>query len=179
MNSLRSAALRSVRTSRINLSSVGSSLSSSSSHICSSSCGCNNYTTPLFMPTTAPASPGLGSVRNMSAGSAQHVMESYNRPETHFDFTEENYEKVERILGKYPDNYRQSGIIPMLDLAQRQNGGWTSLAAMDKIAKIVNVHPMRVYEVATFYTMFNREKVGKYVASERAVRTKNEERTTD
>ena len=93
---------------------------------------------------------------------SQHVMESFNRPETRFDFTEENYEKVQRILSKYPDNYKQSGIIPLLDLAQRQNGGWTSLAAMDKVAKIVGVHPMRVYEVATFYTMFNREKVGKY-----------------
>ena len=50
----------------------------------------------------------------------------------------------------------------MLDLAQRQAGGWLPLAAMDKVAKIVGVAPMRVYEVATFYTMFNREKVGKY-----------------
>ena len=70
--------------------------------------------------------------------------------------------QVRRILGKYPDNYKQSGIIPLLDLAQRQSGGWLPLAAMDKVAKIVDVHPMRVYEVATFYTMFNREKVGKY-----------------
>lgn len=66
------------------------------------------------------------------------------------------------ILGKYPKNYKQSGIIPLLDLAQRQNGGWLPLAAMDKVATIVDVDPMRVYEVATFYTMFNREPVGKY-----------------
>ena len=70
--------------------------------------------------------------------------------------------QVERILSKYPSNYKQSGIIPLLDLAQRQAGGWLPLAAMDKVAKIVGVAPMRVYEVATFYTMFNREKVGKY-----------------
>ena len=47
-------------------------------------------------------------------------------------------------------------------LAQRQCGGWLPLAAMNKVAKIVEVPEMRVYEVATFYTMFNREKVGKY-----------------
>ena len=65
-------------------------------------------------------------------------------------------------MSKYPSNYKQSGIIPLLDLAQRQAGGFLPLAAMDKVAKICGVAPMRVYEVATFYTMFNREKVGKY-----------------
>lgn len=65
-------------------------------------------------------------------------------------------------MGRYPDNYKQAGIIPLLDLAQRQAGGWLPLAAMNKVAKIVGVAPIRVYEVATFYTMFNREKVGKY-----------------
>ena len=66
------------------------------------------------------------------------------------------------ILSRYPKNYKQAGIIPLLDLAQRQHGGWLPLAAMDKVAKVVGVAPIRVYEVATFYTMFNREKVGKY-----------------
>ena len=47
----------------------------------------------------------------------------------------------------------------MLDLAQRQHGGWLPVAAMDKVAQIVSVAPSRVYEVASFYTMFNREKV--------------------
>jgi NADH dehydrogenase (ubiquinone) flavoprotein 2 len=53
-------------------------------------------------------------------------------------------------------------MIPLLDLAQRQNGGWLPLAAMDKVAQICNVAPVRVYEVASFYTMFNRTPVGKY-----------------
>ena len=52
--------------------------------------------------------------------------------------------------------------MPLLDLAQRQNDNFLSLAAMNKVADIVGVNPMRVYEVATFYTMYNREKVGKY-----------------
>ena len=66
------------------------------------------------------------------------------------------------VLARYPENYRQAGIIPLLDLAQRQSGGWLPVAAMDKVAKIVGQSPIKVYEVATFYTMFNREKVGKY-----------------
>ena len=70
--------------------------------------------------------------------------------------------RSEAILSKYPDNYKQSAMIPLLDLAQRQNSNFLTLSAMNKVAKILDVAPMRVYEVATFYTMFNREKVGKY-----------------
>lgn len=66
------------------------------------------------------------------------------------------------MLGRYPSNYKAAGIIPLLDLAQRQAGGWLPLAAMDKVAKLCGVAPIKVYEVATFYTMFNREKTGKY-----------------
>ena len=53
-------------------------------------------------------------------------------------------------------------MIPLLDLAQRQHGGWLPLAAMDKVAQLCHVAPVRVYEVASFYTMFNRTPVGKY-----------------
>lgn len=66
------------------------------------------------------------------------------------------------VKGRYPENYKQAGIIPLLDLAQRQCGGWLPLAAMDKVAKVLDVSPVKVYEVASFYTMFNRTKVGKY-----------------
>lgn len=93
---------------------------------------------------------------------ASHRDTEDNTAETYFDFTKENYESVEKILGRYPGNYKQAGIIPLLDLAQRQCGGWVPLAAMNKIAKIVEQPPMAVYEVCTFYTMFNRTKVGKY-----------------
>lgn len=89
----------------------------------------------------------------------QHLDSEDNKITTRFDFTEENYETVYKILSKYPSNYKQSGIIPLLDLAQRQHGGWLPVAAMDKVAQIVGVAPSRVYEVASFYTMFNREKV--------------------
>jgi NADH dehydrogenase (ubiquinone) flavoprotein 2 len=85
-----------------------------------------------------------------------------NATETHFDFTPENYERVAHVLGKYPVKYKQAAMIPLLDLAQRQNGGWLPLAAMHKVAQICEVPPVRVYEVASFYTMFNRNPVGTY-----------------
>lgn len=91
-----------------------------------------------------------------------HVNTEDNNVKNYFDFTPENYQRVNSILAKYPNNYKQSGIIPLLDLAQRQNGGWLPVAAMDKVAQITSVKPSRVYEVASFYTMFNRQKVGKY-----------------
>jgi NADH dehydrogenase (ubiquinone) flavoprotein 2 len=100
--------------------------------------------------------------RFMGAAPSFHLDTPDNTVETKFDFSDENYERVKLILSKYPDNYKQSGIIPLLDLAQRQHGGWLPVAAMDKVAQIVDVNPARVYEVASFYTMFNRQKVGKY-----------------
>mmetsp|Transcript_12938 Transcript_12938/g.19100 ORF Transcript_12938/g.19100 Transcript_12938/m.19100 type:complete len:270 (-) Transcript_12938:219-1028(-) len=93
---------------------------------------------------------------------SQHRNTPDNNPETYFDFTDENYKVVNKILGKYPKNFKKGAIMPLLDLAQRQSGGWLPLAAMDKVAKVVGVGSMAVYEVATFYTMFNREKPGKY-----------------
>jgi NADH dehydrogenase (ubiquinone) flavoprotein 2 len=85
-----------------------------------------------------------------------------NTTDSPFDFTEENYKIVKTILNKYPRNYKQSGIIPLLDLAQRQCGNFVPVSAMHKVAEVCGVPPMRVYEVASFYTMFNRERVGKY-----------------
>jgi NADH dehydrogenase (ubiquinone) flavoprotein 2 len=85
-----------------------------------------------------------------------------NNSTTHFDYTPANYEIVRHILGKYPVNYKRAAMIPLLDLAQRQHGGWLPVAAMHKVAQICEVAPARVYEVASFYSMFNRTPVGKY-----------------
>ena len=82
--------------------------------------------------------------------------------DTYFDFTPENHERANLVVSRYPGNYKSGAIIPLLDLAQRQCGGWLPISAMDKVAKVVDVPAIRVYEVACFYTMFNREKVGKY-----------------
>lgn len=59
-------------------------------------------------------------------------------------------------MAKYPSTGRQSGILPLLHLTQEQTGGWVPLNAMKKIADICGVHPRKVFEVATFYTMYNR-----------------------
>jgi len=85
-----------------------------------------------------------------------------NNWDVQFDFTEKNYKRVHELIARYPPNYKQSAVIPVLDLAQQQNGGWLTLAAMNRVAKILEMPEIRVYEVATFYTMFNRSKIGKY-----------------
>lgn len=92
----------------------------------------------------------------------QHRDESHNNASTQFDFSPANYKLVDEILSRYPENWKQSAVIPLLDLAQQQNDGWLSLAAMNRVAKILGMAEIRVYEVATFYTMFNRSKIGKY-----------------
>lgn len=125
----------------------------------------NSSITPLIRSTVESSKKTTAtSVQTIRNGSSEsyHIDSEDNKVTTYFDFTEENYGRVKKILSKYPDNYKQSGIIPLLDLAQRQHGGWLPVAAMDKVASIVGVHPNRVYEVASFYTMFNRQKVGKY-----------------
>jgi len=85
-----------------------------------------------------------------------------NNESTPFDFSSENLSKIKQIISKYPKNYERAAMIPILDIAQRQCGGWLPLAAMNKVAKVLTVPPMQVYEVASFYTMFNRSPVGKY-----------------
>jgi NADH dehydrogenase (ubiquinone) flavoprotein 2 len=59
-------------------------------------------------------------------------------------------------MSKYPVQYKRAAMMPLLDMAQRQCGGWLPIAAMNQVAEIVQVPPMRVYEVATFYTMYHR-----------------------
>ena len=79
-----------------------------------------------------------------------------------FEFTPETLEKVKAAIAKYPAGCRASAVLPVLDLAQRQNGGWLSRAAMDRTADILGMAPIRVYEVATFYTMFTLAPIGRY-----------------
>lgn len=59
------------------------------------------------------------------------------------------------MIHKYPPQYKKAAVIPLLQLAQEQLG-WTSISAMNEVARILEISPMRVYEIATFYTMFNR-----------------------
>ena len=66
----------------------------------------------------------------------QHRNDENNNRDTVFDFTEANYERVAEVLSRYPSNYKQSACIPLLDLAQQQNNGFLSLAAMNKVAEV-------------------------------------------
>ncbi|ETS63877.1 hypothetical protein PaG_02200 [Moesziomyces aphidis] len=91
-----------------------------------------------------------------------HRNTDYNNPDIPFEFNEENLKMAQEIISYYPPQYKKAAVIPLLDLGQRQNSGWTSISVMNYVAKLLEMPPMRVYEVATFYTMFNREPVGKY-----------------
>lgn len=93
---------------------------------------------------------------------ANHRNTEDNLEETPFEFNSESYAAIETLLTKYPDNYKSSAVIPVLFIAQKQNNNFLTLSAMHKTAKILEMTPMQVYEVAAFYTMFNRTKVGKY-----------------
>jgi NADH-quinone oxidoreductase E subunit len=83
------------------------------------------------------------------------------QPES-FEFSKVNLEIVKSIMKKYPDNRKKSAVMPLLYLAQRQNENWIPLAAMKYIAKYLEMPYIKVYEVATFYTMYNLAPVGKY-----------------
>ena len=78
-----------------------------------------------------------------------------------FEWSEENFSKVKTIIEKYPSGKQQSAVIPVLDLAQRQNKGWLTKNIIEKVAETLSMSFIRVMEVASFYSMFNLEPVGK------------------
>ena len=78
-----------------------------------------------------------------------------------FEWSDENFLKVKKIIANYPSGREKSAIIPLLDLAQRQNKGWLNKKAIEKVAETLSMSFIRVLEVATFYSMFNLEPVGK------------------
>lgn len=80
----------------------------------------------------------------------------------HFEFTPENLEKAKAHIAKYPPGRQASAVLPLLDLAQRQSGNWLPRAAMDYVGDLLGMPHIRVYEVATFYTMFNLKPVGRW-----------------
>ena len=85
---------------------------------------------------------------------------SKEQPE-HFEFNKENLNKAENIIKKYPLGRQQSAVMPLLFLAQKQNANWIPLAAIKYIGKFLNMPYIKVYEVATFYSMYNLTPVGK------------------
>ena len=78
-------------------------------------------------------------------------------------FSDKSLQEVQRIKGFYPDGKQKSAVIPVLHLAQQEFGGWLSVETMDYVASLLQLEPIEVYEVATFYSMFNMKPVGKYM----------------
>lgn len=78
-------------------------------------------------------------------------------------FSEEKLNKVKEIMARYPDGKQKSAVIPVLHIAQEEFGGWLQIPVMDYVAELLSIKPIEVYEVATFYTMFNLKPVGKHV----------------
>ena len=85
-----------------------------------------------------------------------------NEQPSSFRFSNKNAKAAESIISKYPKNWQTSAVMPLLDLAQRQNDGWLPRIAIDYVADMLCMPRIRVYEVATFYTMYNLSPIGKY-----------------
>ncbi len=80
-----------------------------------------------------------------------------------FSYSAKAREEVMALMKKYPEGKHKSALIRALHLAQEENDGWLSIAAMDHVAGVLQITPIEVYEVATFYSMYNLQPVGKYV----------------
>ncbi|MCX6244427.1 MAG: NADH-quinone oxidoreductase subunit NuoE [Bacteroidetes bacterium] len=78
-------------------------------------------------------------------------------------FSDATLEKIGVIISHYPEGQQKSALLPVLHIAQQELGGYLSVDVMDRVASLLNIQPVEVYEVATFYTMFHLEPVGKYV----------------
>ena len=78
-------------------------------------------------------------------------------------FSESKLKEVEQIIQRYPQGKQKSAVIPVLHLAQEEFGGWLSAETMDYVASVLNLQPIEVYEVATFYSMYNLKPVGRYL----------------
>lgn len=78
-------------------------------------------------------------------------------------FAIKNTDKVREVIARYPEGKQKSALIPLLHLAQEENNGWLSVEAMDHVATLLQIKPIEVYEVATFYSMYNLKPVGRYL----------------
>ncbi|MEO6136444.1 MAG: NAD(P)H-dependent oxidoreductase subunit E [Ginsengibacter sp.] len=78
-------------------------------------------------------------------------------------FSQEKLDRVNELISRYPEGKQKSALLPILHIAQIEGGGWLNVAAMDYVASLLNIEPIEVYEVATFYSMYNTDPVGKFV----------------
>ncbi|MCJ1281877.1 hypothetical protein MMC26_001200 [Xylographa opegraphella] len=105
--------------------------------------------------------PITSTARVASSALQVHRNTPDNNPSIPFEFNAINKQLIDEILKRYPPQYKKAAVMPLLDLGQRQHG-FTSISVMNAVAKILEMPPMRVYEVATFYTMYNRAPVGRF-----------------
>src|SRR6187431_75796 len=78
-------------------------------------------------------------------------------------FSEEKLKQVEELISRYPAGKQKSALIPLLHMAQHEFGGWLDTPVMDYVAYLLEIEPIEVYEVASFYSMYNLKPVGKYM----------------
>ncbi len=78
-------------------------------------------------------------------------------------FNEDSLKKVNEIISRYPEGKHKSALLPVLHLAQEAFGGWLDVPVMDYVATVLKIEPIEVYEVASFYSMYNLQPVGKYL----------------
>ena len=79
------------------------------------------------------------------------------------EFSKEKLDKVNELISHYPSGKQKSALLPILHLAQQEFGGWLDVSTMDYVASLLKLQPIEVYEVATFYSMYNLKPVGKYI----------------
>ena len=79
------------------------------------------------------------------------------------EFSKNSLDKVAEIIQRYPQGKQKSALLPVLHLAQDEFGGWLDVPVMDYVASLLSIEPIEVYEVATFYSMYNTKPVGKYM----------------
>src|SRR5687767_5808577 len=78
-------------------------------------------------------------------------------------FSDDRLRKVNDLISRFPQGKQKSALLPVLHLAQQEFGGWLDVTTMDYVASLLQIQPIEVYEVATFYSMYNLKPVGKYV----------------
>jgi len=78
-------------------------------------------------------------------------------------FSEEKLNKIKELMSRYPEGKHKSALLPVLHMAQEEFGGWLDVPVMDYVASVLKIEPIEVYEVASFYSMYNLKPVGKYM----------------
>jgi NADH-quinone oxidoreductase subunit E len=97
-------------------------------------------------------------------GAQVHGAQQFNKEErSKIHFSVSALEEIQAIMKRYPEGKHKSGLIPILHIAQAENNGWLSPEVMDYVASLMNIQSIEVFEVASFYSMFNLKPVGKCV----------------